>query len=353
MGIKVNVSLPAIKAEGTSSQNFSKLGKTFDDYAPNYTELADRIKHALIKELNRLNIKYLPNSPTSRIKSFESFTEKIERKKYTDPFNEIEDICGVRLVILYRSDLSKVAQLIKRIFNVHKYDGWESRPINEFGYMSDHFIITLGKNFKGPLYDDVKHLKAEIQVRTVLMDAWGSVSHHLSYKKDQDIPEELKKDFYALSGLFYVADTHFEILRDKRERYIKQKLIIKPAGFDLNQDMNLDSFAAYLNWKYPKRKKVDLTSDSDSLSELMNELINADITNFIILNKKLDTSEKAFKLYEQEKPPTNSPEFSPIGVVRVSLELADDKYLEVYYNDVDKVNRYKERYKKYRKLIKG
>ena len=54
----------------------------------------------------------------------------------------------------------------------------------------------------------------EIQVRTIAQDAWASVSYHLDYKKEETIPVELRRDFYALSGLFYIADQHFKILRD-------------------------------------------------------------------------------------------------------------------------------------------
>jgi putative GTP pyrophosphokinase len=68
------------------------------------------------------------------------------------------------------------------------------------------------KGHSGPRYDPLKHLRFEVQVRTIVMDAGAAVSHHLDYKGGTSVPSELRKDFYALSGLFYVADQHFEVL---------------------------------------------------------------------------------------------------------------------------------------------
>ena len=59
----------------------------------------------------------------------------------------------------------------------------------------------------------------EIQVRTIAQDAWDSVSHYLDYKNNS-IRDELKRDFYALSGLFYVADTHFSFIKQDKMRRI-------------------------------------------------------------------------------------------------------------------------------------
>jgi ppGpp synthetase/RelA/SpoT-type nucleotidyltranferase len=69
----------------------------------------------------------------------------------------------------------------------------------------------LPDNYTGPRYEDLKGLKAEIQIRTIAMDAWSNVSHYLEYKTPEAAPSSLRKDFYALSALFYLADTHFEL----------------------------------------------------------------------------------------------------------------------------------------------
>ncbi len=58
------------------------------------------------------------------------------------------------------------------------------------------------RDYKGPRYDTIVGMPFEIQVRTILMDAWANVSHYLAYKSDIDVPINLQRDFYALGGLF-------------------------------------------------------------------------------------------------------------------------------------------------------
>jgi putative GTP pyrophosphokinase len=89
--------------------------------------------------------------------------------------------------------------------------------------MSVHHIVRFGSKHKGERYDNIKNIPFEIQVRTIAMDAWANISHYLDYKTEQDIPTELKRDFHALSGMFYVADKHFQLFFEQRSK--KQKAI--------------------------------------------------------------------------------------------------------------------------------
>src|ERR1035437_1295490 len=119
------------------------------------------------------------------------------------------------------------------------------------------------QQYAGPRYDPIAGATFEIQVRTIAMDAWANVSHYLAYKTEKDIPRDLKRDFYALSGLFYVADTHFEMFFKTREAsrdQMAQEFESKTGDF--KQDINLDTLASYLRAKYPDR----LTGDEKSLS---------------------------------------------------------------------------------------
>jgi ppGpp synthetase/RelA/SpoT-type nucleotidyltranferase len=77
-------------------------------------------------------------------------------------------------------------------------------------YQSVHFVGRIHPSRSGPRYDSIKGQRFEIQVRTILMDAWANVSNYLDYKSDRSIPSELRRDFFALSGLFYVAEQHLE-----------------------------------------------------------------------------------------------------------------------------------------------
>jgi len=162
-----------------------------------------QLDHAIKSQ--RIKTHSLPNS----IKSFDSFAAKVRRKNLKDPFNQINDLVGLRVVCLFLSDLSKVGEIIKRTFKlISEEDKIDKRPKDVFGYMDIQYVVTL----RDGTVAGIEPMPFEIQVRTIAQDAWASVSHELYYKQPETIPEEWKRDFYALSALFYVADQHFRIL---------------------------------------------------------------------------------------------------------------------------------------------
>ncbi|MEM6338092.1 MAG: (p)ppGpp synthetase, partial [Bacteroidota bacterium] len=76
---------------------------------------------------------------SQRIKTFESFWGKIERKGYDDPFSEIEDICGIRVVCYYTSDIDRIATIINDEFEVKEsLDKSSALGSDRFGYRSNH-----------------------------------------------------------------------------------------------------------------------------------------------------------------------------------------------------------------------
>jgi ppGpp synthetase/RelA/SpoT-type nucleotidyltranferase len=295
------------------------LDEEYKSNISKYTKLKNEIQFIIDDEILNRDIKI--HSLTSRIKTFNSFNDKVKRKKILKPFKEIQDIVGLRVVVLLRSDLEKIEKLISENFDIIAKDNKiNNMDTSSFGYMSNHFIVKLKDVYNGPRYNFIKDLVCEIQIRTIAMDAWATISHYLDYKTEHDIPKELKKDFYALSGLFYVADTHFELFYKERDesKHKAEKEIIK----NKNIEINLDTLSAYLQDKFPDRRQ----SDTSTLSELVNELYEYGYKDIYSLNKDIVLSNKAFLEYEKEHPPTDinkdlPTKFQTVGIVRVILEL--------------------------------
>jgi ppGpp synthetase/RelA/SpoT-type nucleotidyltranferase len=174
-----------------------------------FIKLEQIAKYQLYKAL-KSQIKI--HSLQSRIKSFDSFSEKAKSRNLKDPFNQVKDLVGFRIVCLFLSDLKRVGEIIRRTFKlISEEDKIEKRPKDVFGYMDIQYIVTLRNGTKV----GVESMQFEIQVRTIAQDAWASVSHELYYKKKEIIPKEWERDFYALSALFYVADQHFKMLHQQ------------------------------------------------------------------------------------------------------------------------------------------
>lgn len=217
---------------------------------PHFQQLCQEISYILDKSLRKSNIEF--STISKRVKSLEGFAEKNIRKGYKNPIEEMTDIAGVRVVYLYKNDFSKIEKIINSEFEVvRKVDKREEQGEEKFGYSAVHFLVRLGKKSSGARYDDLKDYICEIQVRTVLQDAWAIIDHHLIYKQEEDIPSAFRRKLNSLSGLFETADDQFEKVRSERNAYLKKinKTIRRKPVF-LNQEINLDTLNAYLKWRF-------------------------------------------------------------------------------------------------------
>ena len=136
----------------------------------------------------------------------------------------ITDLIGVRVVCLYEDELAKVAQLVRSQFDVidvtdkvSAVQGTES----SFGYKGLHLDLRLR-----PALAAQEQLVAhadepfELQVRTIIQDAWSVLDHRIKYKKS--IPPELKRRINVLSALFELADREFRQIRDATEAELRR-----------------------------------------------------------------------------------------------------------------------------------
>lgn len=223
-----------------------------------YTRLGKNLEEAIISFLEDEKIPYV--NTYHRVKEFESFNEKITRKHYTNPFDEIEDICGVRIICYYASDIKKIEDIIDREFNVlESEDKSTALGLKEFAYRSVHKIVKIKDNWTAtPNYRGLKDLKVEIQIRTILMHAWAEIEHKLNYKSDAQVPINFQRKLFRLSAKFEEADEQFEELRNGINSY--RKTIVAKAKsenkFDINQDFNLDSLLAFLNFHFPDAPSI-------------------------------------------------------------------------------------------------
>lgn len=86
-----------------------------------------------------------------------------------------------------------------------------------------------------------------------MQDAWAVLSHHLMYKREDDIPDQLKRRVNALAGSLDSADFAFQAIREKRDQYIESV----SASANRNQisgiKINTDSLISYLRSRFPSR----------------------------------------------------------------------------------------------------
>jgi hypothetical protein len=155
------------------------------------------------------------------------------------------------------------------------------------------------------------------------MDAWAATSHYLDYKSEQDVPNNLRKDFYALSGLFYVADQHFEMFF--RSRLESKKAIakeLKGPATKVQLELNLDTLQEYLKSRFPDRK----SADAISLSELLQELKSLGYANVEEVDSLREKCLPAALEVEKESYTGSGRHYASVGILRTMLDLTHPSY---------------------------
>jgi len=300
-----------------------------------YERLKDEVIFALSDATASRGIK--THLVHGRVKELKSLADKARKKGYVDPLYEADDIVGVRVVVLFLADLPRVDEIISQSFEVLNAENkvTEGDPAS-FGYMSVHYLATLKDHHSGPRYDDLKDIPFEIQTRTIVMDAWANVSHYLDYKGESSVPEELRRDFFALSGLFYVADQHFELFsRRASESQERAEEELKKDSLGVIP-INLDTVAAFLANRYPDREHAERAD----ISEFVEEITRAGYEDLGHLSEMLEVAYSQFLGYEEENPPDSDEDeedldpgrYQDIGAARFSLAIVDPKFEKVKYD---------------------
>ncbi|HEA18588.1 MAG TPA: hypothetical protein ENH88_19510 [Pseudoalteromonas prydzensis] len=306
-----------------------ELIRGYYDNIERYKRLSEEVDYILTNTLSINEVEVA--SISSRSKSIESFCEKIYRKSYKDSFKSITDFAAARVVFLYEKDRASIETKIEQSFDIiEKVNKVQLDDIERFGYGALHYIVKLKANYVGERYNDIRDLRCEIQVRTILQDAWALVAHHLSYKQESDVPKHLRRKLNALSGLFETADDQFQHIRDAREDY-QQKLkgaIDDSDNIVMTQEIEIDSLIAFLKWKHPDR----VLDETLELSELVAEIKFCGVNTLQQLQVILNKTEKACQAFEAAYPPYDPEKqenckYSATGSVRQALEFLSEDFI--------------------------
>ncbi|MGB9937225.1 MAG: GTP pyrophosphokinase [Methanobacterium sp.] len=270
---------------------------------PKYKNFTVKLETLLKDFLDQEKINFFIES---RTKTVESFKEKINRpyKNYKSPLNEITDLTGIKIIVSSLDDVEKVKKLIEKEFNIDEersINKFESLKTDQFGYLSQHFIIKINESRQNlPEWFSMKDLWAEIQVRTVLQHAWANVSHFLEYKNEIDVPQKFKRKLYMLSAVFELADENLNGLINDisalSEEY-KEKIDSK----ELKIEINVNSLKTYLKssenvsyWMHAVKGEGFNPKPVDNPSVLIKFMKKANINSIEELDNLLEKAKKDY-----------------------------------------------------------
>ena len=220
---KVSDSKKVSKITSKELPNKIKIRKIYESYGPVFNEILGKVEQRL-----KATIK-IASLPTykARIKSFDSYYKKILRQK-PDQAAEgtslvtLTDMIGIRVICAFLEDLSIVEKILLKNFQVMEVERKGSQQsFREFGYESLHVLIKIPDDCmpdlkEPPLPDDIV---CEIQIRTILQDAWAEVEHELIYKSEfNPFDKPLRRKLASINASLSLADTIFQEIRDYQNR---------------------------------------------------------------------------------------------------------------------------------------
>lgn len=271
--------------------------EAYGQLRPLYERLVGEITHALQEKFLELDIR--PVSLTGRAKDVASFVEKSARKNYSKPLEQTTDCAGIRIVCAYANEVNEIAEAIESIFFVHEtVDKARDLGVDRMGYNGRAFVVCLGEGYSGPRYNGIIDLKCEIQIRTILQDAWAIIDHQLVYKYEETTPERLRRDLNNVASLLEIAQGIFDNLRYKRDEYISE-IKHKKKNIDsfLAQPIDFDTVMEYTKWKFPNY------GQSSNITQIL--LRDIDTDRYVTLgsiDSAVERAKVAVGKYRRENP---------------------------------------------------
>nr|WP_321403075.1 GTP pyrophosphokinase [uncultured Desulfobacter sp.] len=179
-----------------------------------------------------------------RIKDESRLIEKIDQENMGSEFDakpithknfheRIGDIIGIRIICLRLSDIVKVESYLEFLVEekILKFvqkpdykrsfvlpiglgkDASQNINLQYSGYSSIHYQIKLSEN--SDVSEAFKSIQIELQLRTILEEAWGEIDHKYRYSYSrigEAFPEHIHSGFYNLSAYLQAAAMQAEQL---------------------------------------------------------------------------------------------------------------------------------------------
>lgn len=251
-------------------------------------KFCQELKNQLIELLEQEQIS-LAFPIESRVKEWPSLVGKIEGKLIDiSSIKEVNDLIGLRIILLFRSDLTKTFQIIEHNFKIIEMDDTFKRlRENEFGYLSVHYVIELPETwFAIPSFATLHGFKAEVQVRTAAQHIWAAASHKLQYKKETGVPIPVRRSIHRVSALLETVDLELDRVLGERSDYLHQVDTSKD-----NEPLNVDLMEHILSTILPPQNK-DRNIENIAYAGLLEDLLYFKIDTprklIFLLKKHLD-----------------------------------------------------------------
>ncbi len=151
--------------------------------------------------------------------------------------------------------------------------------------------------------------RIEIQIRTISEHIWAETSHVLFYKREENIPNVISRDFHRLSALLEIIDENLQNIKNRVERHFQE---VKENDYDkiLMMDLNSETFRRVMLknsngvYDYEDQRNKELSSRIEKDYNILNVgYLDTLIADKIDLNnlKSNDFVKKVLDILDEEK----------------------------------------------------
>ncbi len=245
----------------------------------------------------------------------------------------ITDLIGIRIVCLYEDQITWLSEMLQQHFNILNITNKISTMENTeevFGYKGLHMDLALNDAMTSlPKYLPYADNSFEVQIRSLVQDAWSVLDHKIKYKKS--IPVDLKRRINILSALFELADREFKEIRNATIELMHQEIVApiieqpEDAPPTTTKTLNAFNFLRIAGHFFR-----DFEFDSFKVDNFVNDILKlhsgfqkSDFHQ--CLNENLNIVKEFHEHFSKENPDKI---FSPFTSIRYCLYLYDREIFE-------------------------
>ncbi|MDP2792228.1 MAG: (p)ppGpp synthetase [Rectinemataceae bacterium] len=199
----------------------AKLSAIYADSRGGYEEA---LSSFLVMVDSLLSSRGIKPTLKGRVKEFDSYYAKklrLLKKAWTEKVGPlpVNDVIAIRVICPFLGDLAKTERILSERFIVEEIErkGAE-RSFREFGYESIHVLVRIPDSLL-PLCHHIERNVIEIQLRTILQEAWAEVEHELVYKAEfTPFDEPMRRKLAALNANLTLSDIIFQEILEFEKR---------------------------------------------------------------------------------------------------------------------------------------
>jgi ppGpp synthetase/RelA/SpoT-type nucleotidyltranferase len=262
------------------------------------------------------------------------YRKEIERSKKNYEIKDfITDLIGIRVICMYESDIEKVVEVIKENFETLDITNKTLQLLQKkdtFGYKGVHLDLKLNQERSGfKEYQHIAQYQFEVQVRSIVQDAWSEVDHKLKYKKS--LSDKLQRRVINLAALFEMADREFDAIRLETKAEIEEK--IKQEELLLKEKLDVGNFLNYCNSVFK-----DFVFEDYKVEGFIYEIVNLKELTIGDLKVAFETHNNLIERYKKYREDTYGDKMNPYTILRHTLYTHNSRTFQSLLFDLQRDN---------------